>query len=455
MAIIHRVGEPVEKCERRVIEHLRTNLPNSFHVYHNLELPNDRGHPFEYDLIVINGTLVWVVEVKNYRGVIRGNSVTWELANGAYVPNPIPLTNQKARILKSKIRDFAPWLNGRESYVDALIVVCDNKARFRIRDLQRDRVVRLSKLIMTLTSRQEGNSVRPQYAEYVGRTICSMLDSWFGPISRAPRIGDYVLVDSAYSHGDSSVLYPAQSLLLKTRVSLRVYQLDPYQEKGKLVEQRVLALRAANALMQIGDHENIVKCNTPFTWESDKIVLPLEWVNGPTLRDLLNQDLDWPFSRRLDVFRQICEGLAHSHRHGVFHRSLSPENVVIAEEDQVKLLGFDFAKIASLSKRDTIRTRYFRRDQRRYSAPEVRQDHHVASTRSDIYSAGVVLYELMVGTYPFGEEIVDDIELDRLSAIASTCPTDVDEIFLSMCAPNQDERYGSFEEVLQDIRIIA
>jgi hypothetical protein len=456
MAIVHKVGNPVNQCERRVISDLADGLPDSWHVYHNLELINRRGHPYEYDLIVFKDTLIWVIEVKNYRGTIKGNALTWELANGKFVRNPIPLTNEKARVLKSKVEDVVPWLRNDRTqlYIDTLIVICDNRTKIKFVDEQSTKVVLLSQLVERIL--EVDTQAQPsKYGQIAAGAISNMLNNWFGPISQSLRIGEYIVEDSASSRSDYSVTYPAHHNLLKTPAALKVFYLDPYSKKETLEKQRALALQSAKALTMIGEHPNIVHCDKPFTWESDKIVIPLEWVEGLTLRDLLNNHPDWPFTQRLDIFRQICNGLAYAHDKGVYHRALAPENIVIIDQDRVKLVGFDFAKIVSreLFTRLSLDTKYLRQGEQRYSAPEVLCDPHLASRKSDIFSAGVVLLELMIGYLPN----VPQVQLATLhpSSISPLCPPDLDEICGRMCAPAPEHRYTSFEQILFDIEIIS
>lgn len=459
MAIIHPVGEPVDSCEQKVVDYLETNLPDSFHVYHNLELvPRRGGHPYEYDIVVVGGLSAWVVEAKDYRGIIRGNARVWELANGRFEHSPIPLVNNKARILKTNIVRYAPRLRDQDNgvYVDALIVLCDARTKVDLNDPQSERVIHLPELVSHLIVREKARALpNPDYGE--SSTICRMLDQWFGPWSIEQRIGEYIVEDSAVSRSKYCVTYPARHALLKgrNRVSLKVFQLDTSLPPEKLKRRRELFLREAEVLSILGEHphKNVARCYAPFTWQADKIVLPLEWIDGPTLRDSLAEVVDWPFHRRLEIFRQICEGLAHAHRYKIIHRALSPENVAILKNGQVKLVNFKFAKIdeAAPFTIATVDTQYFRTADQRYVAPELRSDPHAATPCADIFSAGVVLFELMVGRCPFngGCAIQPDTELKMHAAFVGGEPADIEDIFLAMCCFDPDQRCASMEDVLE------
>jgi serine/threonine protein kinase len=221
-----------------------------------------------------------------------------------------------------------------------------------------------------------------------------------------------------------------------------VFHLKPNLSEDELNQQKTSALQAANALMLIGQHPNIVQCYPPLSWEADKIVLPFL-----TLRDLLNEGLNFSLSDRLMIFRQICHGLTYMHGYQIYYRSLSPENVVITRDKRVKLIGFEFAKIGPRDSftHNTVGTKFLKFADSRYVAPEITARPHAASIRSDIYSAGIILFELVTGRFPSQEAVEGSRD----------CPRDLCEIFLRMCAPEPDQRYRSIEEVLFDLELIS
>jgi tRNA A-37 threonylcarbamoyl transferase component Bud32 len=458
VAIIHPVGEPADNCERKVIDYLKVHLPDSFHVYHNLELiPRRGGHPYEYDVIVVGELFACVVEVKGYQGIIRGNARMWKLANGRFEPSPIPLTNNKARILKNNIVRYALRFKDRDNgvYVDALIVLCYARTKVELNDPQADRVVHLPKLVAHLIAREKAWAhSNPDRDE--SSIICSMLDQRFGPWSFERRVGEYIVDDTVISRSKHSVTYAARHATLRSRnrVSLRVFRLETSLPKDRLERRKQMFLRDAEVLSMLGEHphENVVRCYAPFLWQSDKIVLPMEWIDGLPLRDLLNEGMDWSFQQRLEIFRQVCEGLAHAHRHGIIHRALSPENIIVLQSNKVKLVNFKFAKIeyATMFTIASAGTWYSRVADRRYMAPELRSAPHEPTSHSDIFSAGVVLFELMTGQCPFSKRrpIQPDTPLEGPTAFIDGLPPDIDDIFLKMCCFDSNKRCATMEDVL-------
>jgi hypothetical protein len=82
-AHIHRIGEPENPSEAKAIKALGEVLPAGYFVVHNFEVTTGRGLPYEYDVVVIGPYAVWHVEVKGYRGEIRGDAQVWQFENGA------------------------------------------------------------------------------------------------------------------------------------------------------------------------------------------------------------------------------------------------------------------------------------------------------------------------------------------------------------------------------------
>ena len=105
MAVVHAIGLPETDSERKAIACLARLLPDSYHIFHNLELLAPKGLAYEYDIIVVGEYAAYVVEVKNYQGLIRGNAYEWELESGAIYRSPIPLANKKAKVLANYLRD--------------------------------------------------------------------------------------------------------------------------------------------------------------------------------------------------------------------------------------------------------------------------------------------------------------------------------------------------------------
>jgi len=186
-------------------------------------------------------------------------------------------------------------------------------------------------------------------------------------------------------------------------------------------------------------------------------VLPLDWVDGYSLRGLLEAGEPLPFARKIDIVRQVCEGLAYAHRNGVIHRDIRPDNVIVPAQEPVKLVNFDCARVEGDNLR-TIASRLGRQLDQRYVAPEVWLDPRAASPVSDLYSVGIILFELLTGKTPYEE--IGEVTTTRGLPVMPTqinpeLSPDVDEVISCMCAFQPQNRYEDLTQVVEDLAIIS
>jgi len=145
--------------------------------------------------------------------------------------------------------------------------------------------------------------------------------------------------------------------------------------------------------------------------ESDGVeYLTMQFVEGDDLAHLLKRSPRLPIARVLHIFRQICEGLQAAHEHGIIHRDLKPQNVMLGASDHVYLTDFGLARTAEQSGMTqtgaVIGTPH-------YMSPEQVKGEE-AGVRSDIYSLGVILYEMLTGRVPFTGDSVYEVMIQRL-----------------------------------------
>src|SRR5262249_21469155 len=149
MAIIHRIGTPENDSEARAIKRFAKDLPDDYIVFHNFEVTTGRGLPYEYDVAVLSPHALYHVEVKGYHGEIRGNAMQWIFANGGACPRPIPLANNKTKILAGKLKQFSHRLDS--VFVETLILLTEARARAKLHDDQAGGVVHLREAIDRLS----------------------------------------------------------------------------------------------------------------------------------------------------------------------------------------------------------------------------------------------------------------------------------------------------------------
>jgi serine/threonine protein kinase len=216
-------------------------------------------------------------------------------------------------------------------------------------------------------------------------------------------------------------------------------------------------------------HPNLVRCGDMFTWNDDSFVEPVGYAEGGQLLEWLldkhsEQTLTWDEKTR--IIKGVAVGLAHAHKHGVIHRDVRPRNIVIAPGGLVKLGNFDLAYIPNapnLSIADSVREHL----DRRYVAPAVWENPRDVVPASDVYSLGLVFYQLITGQPPRhdveavlagkGPAIDTELLFAALNRAGSpnfmSDPAGATEIITRMCVPQRSDRYATLAEALEDLAI--
>jgi eukaryotic-like serine/threonine-protein kinase len=231
------------------------------------------------------------------------------------------------------------------------------------------------------------------------------------------RIGRYKLLEQVGEGGCGIVYVAEQEQPVRRRVALKVIKLgmDTHQ-----VIARFEAERQALALM---DHPNIAKVLDAGATETGRPFFVMELVKGiPITRYCDEHKLDT--QARLNLFIQVCQAIQHAHQKGIIHRDIKPSNILVADHDGVpvpKVIDFGIAK-ATTDQRLTDKTIYTAIEQfigtPAYMSPEQANLSGLdIDTRSDIYSLGVLLYELLTGLTPFDAQ---DLIKSGLDAIRRT-----------------------------------
>jgi serine/threonine protein kinase len=466
MAIIHRIGTPENDSEARAIKRFGKDLPDDCFVFHNFEMTTGHGLPYEYDIVVLTPHALYHVEVKGYHGEIRGNPMQWIFENGGVFPSPIPLANKKTKILAGKLKQYSHRLDG--VFVETLILLTEDRARAKLNDDQAGRVIHLRDAVERLSN--------PRYLPVstgniagLHNMVCEALFT-SRPAQKIQRIGLYDIVQKL-DQDDRFTVFLARHRYIQTQplIVLKVYHLDVYATADEKQYRIREIFHAQDAMRLLGAHPNVVRTGDMFSWNDDSFVEPVGYVEGGQLLEWLldkhsEQTLTWDQKTR--IIKGVAAGLAHAHKHGVIHRDVRPHNIVIAPGGIVKLANFDLAYIPdapNVSIDRSVRDHF----DRRYVAPAVWENPNDVVPASDVYSLGLVFYQLITGEPPrYDVEAVlagkgPAMDADLLTAKLShkgapgfmRDPAGAAEVIGRMCAPQRSDRYATLAEALADLEI--
>jgi serine/threonine protein kinase/beta-lactam-binding protein with PASTA domain len=236
-------------------------------------------------------------------------------------------------------------------------------------------------------------------------------------------VGNRYQIERLVASGGMATVYLATDQRLDRKVAVKV--IHPHLAKdGAFQDKFVLEAKIAAKL----SHPNLVNVFDQGT-DGETTFLVMEYVQGITLRDALKEYGPLPPVRALEMLAQILSGLSAAHRAGILHRDLKPENVLLADDGRVKLGDFGLARAITEhtgtgSLVGTVA----------YLSPEL-VTRGIADARSDVYAAGIMLYELLTGKQPFeGEQAVQiayqhaNSTVPAPSALAAEVPPVIDKL---------------------------
>ena len=235
------------------------------------------------------------------------------------------------------------------------------------------------------------------------------------PIAERPgtKIGRYKLLQEIGEGGMGVVYMAQQKEPVKRKVALKI--IKPGMDTKEVVA-RFEAERQALAMM---DHPNISKVLDGGTTESGRPYFVMELVHGVPLTEYCDEN-QLTTRERLELFVKICQAVQHAHQKGIIHRDIKPSNVMVTLHDHLavpKIIDFGIAKATNRELTEkTIFTGYGQMvGTPLYMSPEQAQMSGLdIDTRTDIYSLGVLLYELLTGNTPFDRERVRGAEFDEV-----------------------------------------
>lgn len=263
------------------------------------------------------------------------------------------------------------------------------------------------------------------------------------------------MIDNRYKiirsigEGGMANVYLAYDTILEREVAVKVLRGD-LAEDEKFIRRFQREANAASSLR----HPNIVEMYD--VGEDDgKYFIVMEYIDGKTLKSLIKKRGGLTLPEVIDIMLQLTSGIACAHDSYIIHRDIKPQNVLILEDGRVKITDFGIA--TALNNNELTQTNSVMGSVH-YLPPEQAAGNG-ATIKSDIYSLGILMYELLVGKLPFKGDNAVEIALKQLKEpIPSVCdqnkaiPQSIENIVLKACAKNPKNRYDNVAEMYEDIK---
>lgn len=266
-------------------------------------------------------------------------------------------------------------------------------------------------------------------------------------------LGNRYEIIEKIGEGGMALVYKARCRLLNRYVAIKVLK-DEFVNDEEFIKKFRRESQAAASL----SHPNIVSIydvGMERIDDHDVYYIVMEYIKGKTLKDLIKEKRKLSVEETIDYSIQIAEALEHAHKNHIVHRDIKPHNIMITEDGRVKVTDFGIARAATFS---TVTNTSTVVGSVHYFSPEQARGRYT-DEKSDIYSLGIVMYEMITGKVPFEgdspisvalkhiqEEIVPPREID------SSIPVGLQNIILKCVKKNQSDRYSSATQLLSDLR---
>lgn len=266
------------------------------------------------------------------------------------------------------------------------------------------------------------------------------------------RLNDRYKLLEVIGEGGMAIVYRAEDLILDRTVAVKVLRSEFSNDDEFILRFR----REAESATSLS-HPNIV--NIYDVGEEEQLYyIVMEYIEGKTLKEYIREAAPLPMEEALSIFNKIASAIRHAHENHIIHRDIKPHNILITENGQVKVTDFGIAMAMTSA---TITHTKSVLGSVHYLSPEQAKG-SIATEKSDIYSLGVVLYEMVTGAVPFSGESPVTVALKHLQedypsprVLNEQVPQHVERIIDKALAKDPEQRYDSVAQMQSDISLAS
>ena len=424
----------------------------------NLELHDVQSNRyFETDLVLIAKYGIYIIELKHWSGTLEVRPNTWIQNRSFHKRDPHKANNFKAKLLKGIFERKYPHFPS--PFFESVVVFTNPE--IDARGCTNPKKAAHLPTFESIDRLLEYLKIQAQHTkEILNIGQCQKFSGYLSKLNSTSIPKDFVfqgykIVERLYQYDDRAEVVALRTDLRHRRLSrLRIF----YPGSGDLeARQRAHERSTAtlNAVTLIGDHPNILRV-VDVPNENNYVVESSEWSETGTLRDFLNQKVSPNSTEIVEIILGLARGLELAHSHYVVHRALSPENVLMVN-GVPKLMNFDLSYQLE-EDRVTVIPDATKIKRTPYIAPEVLIGGIIPEASADLFSLGVIFYEMLTGSTPFkcsidleqmGGQLTSE-QHKRLSEVVGA-PPGCTELILKLIQLHPSDRLGDDKIVIDKL----